>query len=93
MAAVTCEFYGVEEDKITLEVDEQFLQEQQQFDFEGERYIILSVVWMKDGPKANVMPYWEYISLHDKSRRWGITPVEGGGEPPLVREIDRRRET
>jgi len=93
MAAVTCDFYGVEEDKITLEVDEQFLQEQQQFDFEGERYIILSVVWLKDGPKANVMPYWEYTSLHDKSRRAVVMPVEAGGEPPLVREIDRRRET
>ena len=29
MAAVICDFYGVEEDKITIEVDERFLQEQQ----------------------------------------------------------------
>jgi hypothetical protein len=91
MATVICDFYGVEEDKITLEVDERFLQERQLFDFEGERYIILSVVWAKDGPKANVMPYWEYTSLHDKSRRGVVTSVEAAGSPPLVREIDRRR--
>jgi hypothetical protein len=91
--AVTCDFYGVEEDKITLEVDEQFLREHQLFDFEGERYIILSVVWTKDGPKANVMPYWEYTSLHDKSRRAPAWPAEGNAEPPVVREIDRRRRT
>jgi hypothetical protein len=91
MAAVICDFYGVEEDKVTLEVDERFLQEHQLFDFEGERYIILSVVWTKDGPKANVMPYWEYSSLHNKSRRGVAMSVEAEGEPPLVREIDRRR--
>ena len=91
MAAVICDFYGVEEDKITIEVDERFLQEQQQFDFEGERYIILSVVWTKEGPKANVMPYWEYTSLHTKSRRGVVMPVEANGESALVREIDRRR--
>ena len=93
MAAIICDFYGVEEDKVTLEVDDQFLQEQQLFDFEGERYIILSVVWMKDGPKANVMPYWEYTSSHDKSRRGVIMSVDAEGAPPLVREIDRRRRT
>jgi hypothetical protein len=93
MTAVICDFYGVEEDKITIEVDERFLQEQQLFDFEGERYIILSVVWMKDGPKANVMPYWEYTSSHDKSRRGVIMSVDAEGAPPLVREIDRRRRT
>jgi hypothetical protein len=93
MAAVICDFYGVEEDKITIEVDERFLQEQQQFDFEGERYIILSVVWTKEGPKANVMPYWEYTSLHTRSRRGVVVPVEAAGESPLVREIDRRRRT
>ena len=93
MAAVICEFYGFEEDKITLEVDDRFLQEHQLFDFEGERYIILSVVWMKDGPKANVMPHWEYTSLHDKSRRGVVMPVEAEREPPLVREIDRGRRT
>jgi hypothetical protein len=91
MAVIVCDFYGVEEDKIAIEVDEQFLQEQQLFDFEGERYIIVAVVWTKDGPKANVMPYWEYTSLHDKSRRGLIMPVEVESEPPLVREIDRRR--
>jgi hypothetical protein len=93
MAAMTCDFYGVEEDKITLEVDERFLQEHQLFDFEGERYIILSVAWTKEGPKANVMPYWEYTSLHTRSRRGMIMPVEADGEPTLVREIDRRRRT
>ena len=93
MAAVICDFYGVEEDKITIEVDERFLQEQQLFDFEGERYIILSVVWMKDGPKVNVMPYWEYTSSHDKSRRGVIMSVGADGGPPVVREIDRRRRT
>ena len=93
MTAVICDFYGVEEDKITIEVDERFLQEQQLFDFEGERYIILSVVWMKDGPKVNVMPYWEYTSSHDKSRRGVIMSVEADGGPPVVREIDRRRRT
>jgi hypothetical protein len=93
MAAVICDFYGVEEDKITLEVDERFLQEHQLFDFEEERYIILSVVWTKAGPKANVMPYWEYTSLHDKSRRGAALPVEAEAEPSLVREIDRRRRT
>jgi len=93
MAAVICDFYGVEEDKITIEVDERFLQEQQLFDFEGERYIILSVAWMKDGPKVNVMPYWEYTSSHDKSRRGVIMSVEADGGPPVVREIDRRRRT
>jgi hypothetical protein len=93
MAVVRCDFYGVEEDKITLEVDERFLQEHQLFDFEAERYIILSVVWTKDGPKANVMPYWEYTSLHDKSRRGVVIPIDDGGDPPLVREIDRRRRT
>jgi hypothetical protein len=91
MAAVKCDFYGVEEDKITLEVDERFLQEHQLFDFEGERYIIVSVVGTKDGPKANVMPYWEYTSLHERSRRGVVMPVEAAGDPPLVREIDRRR--
>jgi hypothetical protein len=91
--AVTCDFYGVEEDKVTLEVDERFLREHQLFDFEGERYIILSVVWTKDGPKANVMPYWEYTSLHDKSRRTAAWPAEGEKEPLVVREIDRRRRT
>ena len=93
MAAVICDFYGVEENKITLEVDDQFLQEHQLFDFEGERYIILSVAWTKDGPKANVMPHWEYTSLHDKSRRGVVMPVEAEREPPLVREIDRGRRT
>jgi hypothetical protein len=93
MAAVICDFYGVEEDKITLEVDDQFLQEHQLFDFEGERYIILSVVWTKNGPKANVMPHWEYTSLHDKSRRGVVMPVEAERDPPVVREIDRRRRT
>jgi hypothetical protein len=93
MAAVICDFYGVEEDKVTLEVDERFLQEHQLFDFEGERYIIPSVVWVKDGPKANVMPYWEYSSLHEKSRRGVAMSVEAEGGPPLVREIDRRRRT
>jgi hypothetical protein len=90
---VMCDFYGVEEDKITLEVEERFLQECQLFNFEGERYIILSVVWTKDGPKANVMPYWEYTSLKDKSRRGPVWAVEGDPAPPLVREIDRRRRT
>jgi hypothetical protein len=93
MAAVTCDFYGVEEDKVTIEVDERFLQEHQLFDFEGERYIILSVAWTKDGPKANVMPYWEYTSLHDKSRRGVIMANEDKAQSPLVREIDRRRRT
>jgi hypothetical protein len=93
MAAVTCDFYGVEEDKVTIEVDERFLQEHQLFDFEGERYIILSVAWTKDGPKANVMPYWEYTSLHDKSRRGVIMANEDEAQSPLVREIDRRRRT
>ena len=93
MSAVTCDFYGVEEDKVMIEVDERFLHEHQLFDFEGERYIILSVVWTKDGPKANVMPYWEYTSLHDKSRRGVVMSPEDAGEPPLVREIDRRRRT
>jgi hypothetical protein len=94
MAAVICDFYGVEEDKVTLEVDERFLQEHQLCDLEGERYIILSVVWMKDGPKANVMPYWEYSSLqHEKSRRRVAMAVEAEAEAPLVREIDRRRRT
>jgi hypothetical protein len=93
MSAVTCDFYGVEEYKVTIEVDERFLHEHQLFDFEGERYIILSVVWTKDGPKANVMPYWEYSSLHDKSRRGVVTSPEVAGEPPLVRELDRRRRT
>ena len=91
--AVTCDFYGVEEDKITLEVDERFLREHQLFDFEGERYIILSVVWEKDGPKANAMPYWEYTSLRDKSRRVAAWSAEGEKEPIAVREIDRRRRT
>jgi hypothetical protein len=91
MAAVMCDFYGLEEGKITIEVDDRFLQEQQQFDFEGERYIILSVVWTKAGPKANVMPYWEYTTLHAKSRRGMVVPVEGDGESTLLREIDRRR--
>jgi hypothetical protein len=91
MAAVICDFYGVEEDKVTIEVDERFLQEHQLFDFEGERYVILSVVWTKDGPKANVMPYWEYSSLRDKSRRGVAMSVEAEGGSPLVREIDRRR--
>jgi hypothetical protein len=93
MAAVTCDFYGVEEDKITLEVDERFLHEHQLFDFEGERYIILSVVWTKAGPKANVMPHWEYTSLHDKSRRGVVMPSQNEAPPPLVREIDRGRRT
>jgi hypothetical protein len=93
MAAVPCDFYGVEEDKVTIEVDERFLREHQLFDFEGERYIILSVAWTKDGPKANVMPYWEYTSLHDKSRRGMTMTTEDEAEPPLVREIDRRRRT
>jgi hypothetical protein len=93
MAAVACHFYGVEEDKVTIEVDERFLHEHQLFDFEGERFIILSVARTKDGPKANVMPYWEYTSLHDKSRRGVVMSAEGDGEPPLVREIDRRRRT
>ncbi len=91
MAAVQCDFYGVEEDKIRLEVDDRFLQEHQLFDFEGERYIILSVVWTKDGPKANVMAYWEYTSLREKSHRGVGMPGEADGGPPLVREIDRRR--
>ncbi len=91
--AVTCDFYGVEEDKITLEVDERFLREHQLFDFEGQRYIILSVVWAKDGPKANAMPYWEYTSLRDKSRRVPAWSAEGEKEPISVREIDRRRRT
>ena len=93
MAAVTCDFYGVEEDKVTIEVDEQFLRESQLFDFEGERYVILSVAWTKDGPKANAMPYWEYTSLHDKSRRGMIAVPEEAGETLVVREIDRRRRT
>ena len=95
--AVTCDFYGVEEDKVTLEVDERFLREQQLFDFEGERYIILSVVWTKDGAKANAMPYWEYTSSQDQSRRGAEWSVNGSQEPlkepPLVREIDRSRRT
>jgi hypothetical protein len=91
MAAVLCDFYGVEEEKITLEVDDRFLQEHQVFDFEGERYIIVSMVWTQGGPKANVMPYWQYTSLHEKSRRGVVMPVEADIEPPLVREIDRRR--
>jgi hypothetical protein len=93
MAAVTCDFYGVEEDKITIEVDDRFLQEHQLFDFEGERYVILSVAWTKDGPKVNVMPYWEYTSLHDKSRRGVAMAHESESPPPVVREIDRRRRT
>lgn len=88
---VTCDFYGLEEDKVTLEVEERFLRERQLFDFEGERYIILSVVWTKDGPKANVMPYWEYTSLQEKAPRGAAWGSEGAAEPPLVREIDRRR--
>jgi hypothetical protein len=91
--AVACDFYGVEEDKVTIEVDERFLHEHQLFDFEGERYIILAIVWTKDGPKANVMPYWEYTSLHDKSHRGATIPTEDEGEAPVVREIDRRRRT
>jgi hypothetical protein len=88
--AVTCDFYGLEEEKVTLEVDERFLHERQLFDFEGERYIILSIVWAKDGPKANVMPYWEFNSLQDKAHRGAAWATEGETEPPLVREIDRR---
>ena len=93
MAVVTCDFYGVEEDKVTIEVDDRFLQQNQLFDFEGERYVILSVAWTKEGPKANVMPYWEYTSLHDKSRRGVVAAPEEEGPPPVVREIDRRRRT
>jgi hypothetical protein len=93
MSAITCDFYGVEEDKVTIEVDERFLHEHQLFDFEGERYIILSVVWTKHGPKANVMPYWEYTSLHDKPRRGAVMSPEDTIEAPVVREIDRRRRT
>lgn len=88
---VMCVFYGFEEEKVTLEVEERFLHEHQIFDFEGERYIILSVVWAKDGPKANVMPYWEYTSLQEKVRRGAGWAAEGDIEPPLVREIDRRQ--
>ncbi len=91
--AVLCDFYGVGEDKIRLEVEERFLQENQLFDFEGERYIILSVVWAKDGPKANVLPYWEYTSLREKTRPATAWPIKGAGESPLVCEIDRRRRT
>ena len=91
--AVSCDFYGVGEEKVTLEVEERFLQEQQIFDFEGERYVILSVVWTTDGPKANVMPYWEYMSLPGKGYRAIALAFEGGEERPLVREIDRRRRT
>lgn len=89
--AVWCDVYGVEEEKITLEVEERFLREQQLFDFEGERYIILSVIWTKDGPKANVMPHWEYMSIHEKRPRVMALTLEEEGEPPVVREIDRRR--
>jgi hypothetical protein len=88
---VSCDFYGMEEDKVRLEVEDRFLRERQIFDFEGERFIILSVVWTKDGAKANVMPYWEYVSLHEKPRRAVAWAVEGGGEAPGLREIDRRR--
>ena len=57
MAGIICDFYGVEEDKITLEVEEQFLQEHQLFDFEGERYIIFAS--RNGGPKH---PDW-YFNL------------------------------
>jgi hypothetical protein len=87
---VTCDFYGLDEEKVTMEVEERFLHERQIFDFEGERYIILSVVRTKDGAKANVMPYWEYTSLQDKAHRGAALAAEGETEPPLVREIDRR---
>jgi hypothetical protein len=89
--AVSCDFYGVEEEKITLEVEERFLREQQLFEFEGERYIILSVVWTKDGPKANVMPYWEYVSLQDKRPRLTAITLEEPEESSVVREINQRR--
>ena len=91
--AVSFDFYGIDEDKVTLEVDERFLRERQAFDFEGERYVILSVVWTKNGPKANVMPHWEYTSVHEKSPRVAALAIKGGEEPPSVREIDRRRRT
>ena len=90
---VSCDFYGMNEDKVTLEVEERFLREQQRFDFEGERYVILSLVWTKNGPKANVMPAWEYTSVHEKSPRVAALAVKGGEEPPVVREIDRLRRT
>lgn len=90
---VSCDFYGINEDRVTLEVEERFLREQQHFDFEGERYVILSVVWTKNGPKANVMPYWEYASVHEKSPRVAALAIKGGEEPSSVREIDRRRRT
>ncbi|MBI3326512.1 MAG: hypothetical protein HYZ81_07405 [Nitrospinae bacterium] len=90
---VSCGFYGVAEEKVTLEVEERFLREQQLFDFEGQRYVILSVVWTKDGPKANVMPYWEYTSVHEKGYRPTVWPIVESEEPPFVREIDRRRRT
>lgn len=91
--AVLCDFYGIEEEKVRLEVDERFLQEQQLFNFEGNQYVILSVVWTTDGPKANVMPLWEYTSLHEKGYRPTVLALEGGQELPSVREIDRRRRT
>jgi hypothetical protein len=90
--AVACDFYGLEEDKVTLEVEERFLREHQLFDFEGERYIILSVVWAKDGPKANVMPYWEYQSLQsNQAHREAAWAAEAAHKPLLIREIDRHR--
>ena len=90
---VQCDFYGVGEEKVRLEVEERFLQEHQLFDFEGERYIIVSVIWTKEGPKANVLPYWEYVSSREKTRPATAWAIKGVGESSLVREIDRRRRT
>jgi len=67
---VECDFYGIEEEKVILEVDEKYLRKDQIFNFEGQQYIIVSIIpgGTKAPPKANVMLL---SSFQKRSKMWG----------------------
>ena len=64
---IFCEVYGIEENKIVIEMDEDFLRNDQKFRFEEEVYVIVSVIDTKPNPKINVVNFSHYRKFKKSS--------------------------
>jgi hypothetical protein len=82
---ILCEVYGIEENKIVIEMDERYLKKDQKFRFEDEVFIIVSIIDTGSTPKINVVNYGHYRQLKSSP---GSSPTEKGGHlaKPAVRE-------
>jgi len=64
---ILCEVYGIEENKIVIEMDEQYLKNDQKFRFEEEVFIVVSIIDTGSTPKINVVNYNHYRQLKTPS--------------------------